>query len=255
MVCFPSILYNIFNKNYSKGKLEETISLSFNKSARLRALMLKDRCPQAIQNCSKFLAKLVDPKVRNTLLTDMSRILFYDEEGDSSDEEDDCPLGRQVAIPEGPYRALQTYFGGKEEAPKTAKIVSLHTVNGLTFSTYTRHKGNSFILIRQSSLQSIPAHIETMIQISKNEILYVVRYFLRSESTDVFAKYPALNITTWSKNCGQLVVVHSGDIESHFAYLAMDSDYIAVVSLSRVSLLIFSADLFFLILFYRIINL
>ena len=108
----------------------------------------------------------------NTLLTDMSRILFHDEEGDSSnEEEDDCPL--------------QTYIRGKEEAPKTAKIVSLHTVNGLTFSTYTHHKGNSFILIHQSSLQSIPAHIKTMIQISKNEILFVVQYFLWSESSDV----------------------------------------------------------------------
>ena len=90
----------------------------------------------------------------------MSCILFHDEEGDSSnEEEDDFPLGQQVANPEGPYRALQTYIRGKEEAPKTAKIFSLHTVNGLTFSTYTHHKGNSFILIHQSSLQSIPAHI------------------------------------------------------------------------------------------------
>jgi hypothetical protein len=213
--------------------------------------MLKDGCPQAIQNCSNFLAKLTDPKVRNTLLTDMSCILFHDEEGD--DEEDDGHFGRQVTIPEGPYRALQTYFGGKE-APKSAKIVSLHRLNGLTFSTYTRHKGNSFILIRQSSLHSIPARIENIIQISKNEILYVVRYFLQSASGDVFAKYPDLKITTWSKNCGQLVVVHSRDIESHFACLAIDSDHIAVVSLSRVSLLIFSADLFFLTFFHRTIN-
>lgn len=203
--------------------------------------MLKDGCPQAIQNCGNFLAKLVDPKVRNTLLTDMSRVLFHDEECNSSDEEeDDLPFGPQVAIPEGPYRALQTYFGGNDEAPKTAKIISLHTVNGLTFSTYTRHKGNSFILIRQSSRQSIPARIETMFQISKNKILYAVRYFLRSESGDVFAKYPTLKITTWSKNCGQLVVVDSINIESHFASLAIDSDHIAVVSLSRVSLLILS---------------
>jgi hypothetical protein len=214
--------------------------------------MLKNTCPQAIQNCSNFLTKLVDTKVRNTLLTDMSHVLFHDEEGDSSDDEDDCPLGRQVTIPEGSYRALQTYFGGKEETPKTAKIASVHTVNGLTFSTYTRHKGNSFILIRQSSsLQSIPARIESMIQISKTEMLYVVRHFLRSESGDVFAKYPTLKITTWSKNCGQLVIVHSRDIESHFACLAIDSDHIAVVSLSHVSLLKFSVDLFFLIFFHR----
>ena len=37
----------------------------------------------------------------NNLLTDMSRILFHDEEGDSSNEENDCPL--------------QTYIRGKED--------------------------------------------------------------------------------------------------------------------------------------------
>ena len=203
--------------------------------------MLQDGCPQAIQNCSNFLAKLVDPRLRNTFLTDMSQVLFHhDQEDDSSDEDDDnYPVGRQVTIPEGPYRALQTYFGGKEDVPKTGKILSLHTMNGVTFSTYTRHKGNSLILVRQSSLQSesVPACIETMIQTSKKEILYVVRFFLRLESGDVFAKYPVLKITTWSKNWGQLVVIHPKDVESHFACLAIDSNCIAAVSLSRVSLI------------------
>jgi hypothetical protein len=217
------------------------MSLSFNKSAGLRALMLKDGCPQAIQNCGNFLAKLVEPKVRNTLLTDMSRVIFYEDDDDddsSDDDEDNYPLGRQVPIPEGPYRALQTYFGGKEDVPKTAKILSLHTVNGVTFSTTTRHKGNSLILVRQSSPQPVPACIETMIQTSNKEILYVGRFFLRSESghDDVFAKYPVLKITTWSKNCGQLVVIHPKDVESHFASLAIDSNCIAAVSLSRVGL-------------------
>ena len=223
--------------NYCKGQLEETISLSFNKSAGLRALMLRDGCPQAIKNCSNFLAKLVDPRLRNTFLTDMSQVLFnHDQEDDSSDDDDDYPLGRQVTIPEGPYRALQTYFGGKEDVPKTGKILSLHTVNGITFSTYTRHKGNSLIFVRRSSLQSVPACIETMIQTSKKEILYVVRFFLQLESGDVFAKYPVLKITTWSKNLGQLVVIHPRDVEAHFACLAIDPDCIAAVSLSRVSL-------------------
>ena len=133
------------------------------------------------------------------------------------------------------------------------KIISLNTVNGLTFSTYTRHKGNSLILIYQSSLQSIPVRIETMIQIFKDKILYVVQYFLQSESVDVFAKYPTLKITTQSKNCGQLVVVDSGDIESHFACLDIDSDHIAVVSLSRVSLLNFQNIYFSLFSFIGIL--
>jgi len=43
----------ILNSTHSHpGKLEETISTSFTKSANLRAFMLKEGCPQAIKHCN-----------------------------------------------------------------------------------------------------------------------------------------------------------------------------------------------------------
>jgi hypothetical protein len=44
--------------------------------------MLRDGCPQAIRNCSGHFSKLIDPQVRNTLLTDIARFLSLDEEVD-----------------------------------------------------------------------------------------------------------------------------------------------------------------------------
>ena len=85
--------------------------------------MLKDGCPQAIKNCTCYFSKLIDPQVRNTLLTDIARSLSLDEE---VDEPVDI-MGRWMAvIAEGPYRALQNYFNGLPETPHCDRV-TYHT--------------------------------------------------------------------------------------------------------------------------------
>ncbi|KIM42233.1 hypothetical protein M413DRAFT_27028, partial [Hebeloma cylindrosporum] len=102
-------------------QLEETISTSFTKSANLQAFMLKDGCPQAIKNWSSHFAKLIDPQVRNTLLTDIARFLSVDEPADAT--------GRRMApIAEGPYKALQTYFNYVIGTPRQAKVLNSYIV-------------------------------------------------------------------------------------------------------------------------------
>lgn len=110
-------------------------------------------------------------------------------------------------------------------------------MNGLTFTSFTKHRGNSYILVRPSpSLPSVPAQIESIIQISSTETLFIVKYFLKTMSTDPFEKYPTLNASLWSRNLGQLVAVKPEDIESHFACLPIVRDgdeCLAIISLSR----------------------
>ena len=115
-------------------------------------------------------------------------------------------------------------------------------MNGLTFSSFTRHRGNSSILIRRSHpsgfLPSVPAQIESIIQISSTETLFIVKYFLKTMSTssDPFEKYPTLHASLWSRNLGQLVAVKPEDVESHFACLPIvwdGNECVAVISLSR----------------------
>ena len=201
--------------------------------------MLKDGCPQAIKNCSGYFSKLIDPQVRNTLLTDIACFLSLDEE---VDEPADIIGRRMTAIAEGPYKALQIYFSNTTGIPREAQVLNYYTINKLTFSTFTRHRGNSFILVRRPSLSSVPAQIETILQVSSGDIYFVVRFFHKTMSEDPFEKYPDLQSSLWSQDLGQLVIIKPQDIESHFAGLFFTwygAGCLAVVSLSRVSLQFF----------------
>ena len=219
---------------FPPGQLEETISTTFTKSANLRALMLKEGCPPAIKNCSGHFSKFVDPQVRNTFITDIAHFLALEEANEAQDVK-----GTMTAIPAELHKALKTHFQGSNSSsmPRKAKVLSSYVLNGLTFSTFNRHRGNSFILVRRPSLPSIPAQIESMLQTPSNDIFFVARYFLKPMSNDPFKKYPVLQSSLWSQELGQLVIVNPQDVESHFAYLAFKwngTDSLAVVSLSRV---------------------
>ena len=149
-------------------------------------------------------------------------------------------LGRP-AIPAGLYKALKTHFQGSSSMLREAKVLSSYTLNGLTFSTFTRHRGNSFILVRRPSLSSIPARIESILQTPANDTFFVTQYFLKPTSCDdPFEKYPVLQSSLWSQDLGQLAIVKPQDVESHFACLAFKrngTESLAVVSLFRVFLI------------------
>jgi len=177
--------------NWFAGQLEETISTSFTISLNLQALLLKEGCPSAIKNCHSLFAKLVDPQICNMLLTDISHFSVDLEEHPSLDPMD------TAYIPEDIYQALRNHFLAAE-MPHVAKILTFYTMNGLTYSSSTWHRGNSSILVRRPSLPSVLAQIESILQISSTETLFIVKYFLRMISSDPFEKYPALHGSLWS---------------------------------------------------------
>ena len=97
--------------------------------------------------------------------------------------------------------------------PREAKFLSSYTLNGLTFSTFTWHRGNSFILVHCPSLPSIPARIESILQTPANDTFLVTQYFLRPTSCDdPFKKYPVLQSSLWSQDLGQLAIVKLQDV-------------------------------------------
>src|ERR1700678_1895008 len=95
-------------------------------------------------------------------------------------------------------------------------------LNRLIFSTFTRHRGNSFILVHHLSLPSIPARIESMLQTPSNDIFFVTQYFLKPMSDNPFEKYPVLQSSLWSQDLGQLVIMRPHDVESHFTCLTFE---------------------------------
>jgi len=221
------------NHFHCEGQLEETIANSFTRSANLRALLLKAECPPAIKNCSSIFAKLVHPDVRSATLFDISEFTITDDE-----ELPDEVLGGLTPLKEPVYRALCTFFGNSP--PRAAKSLSYFTINTRTFSIMSRHKGNSSVLIRQaadSKAESLPGHIEEIIQTSPIDVLFAVRFYKKRVARDPFPQYPVLRSSMWHLDLGQLVIVRPKDIECHFASLVVNWDgleCVAVVSLARV---------------------
>ena len=215
------------------GKLEEMISFSFTKSANLWAFMLKEGCPSAIKNCSGHFLKLINPQVHNTLLTDITHFLSLEEEVDEPADTTD----RMIPIAEGPYKALWTHFQVANGIPREARTLHHYTLNHLTFSTFTQHRGNSFVLVCCSSLPSIPAQIDSILQIPTKEIYFVIWLFLKTTLENQFQQHPVLQMSLWSQNLGQLVNVKPKDVESHFTCLPFEWQGVkcqAVISLSWV---------------------
>ena len=193
--------------------------------------MLKEGCPSAIENCSGYFLKLMDPQVCNTLLTDITCFLSLKEELD-----DPADITKQMTvIAEGPYKALQTFQGAKEILRK-ARTLHCYILNHLMFSTFTHHRGNSFVLVHHPSLPSIPAQIDSILQIP-TETYFFVQFFLKTMLEDPFQQYPVLQMSLWSQDLGQLVVVKPQDVESHFTCLSFEwqgAKCQAVISLSWV---------------------
>ena len=146
------------------------ISFSSTKSANLQAFMLKEGCPSVIKNCSSHFSKLIDPQVHNTLLIDIAHFLSLEEEVDEPADTTDW----MTPIVEEPYKALQTHFQGANRTLHEARTLHCYMLNHLTFSTFTQHRGNSFVLVCHSSLPSIPAQINSILQIPTKEIYFVV---------------------------------------------------------------------------------
>ena len=203
--------------------------------------MLKEGCPTAIKNCSGFFSKLIDPQVRNTLLLDIAQFLSLEDEADEPAE----IIGQITTIAEGPYKALQTYFQGAKRTPHEARTLHYHTLNHLMFSTFIQHRGNSFVLVHRLSLPSVPAQIDSILQIPGKGTYFVVQFFLKTMLDDPFQQHPVLQASLWSQNIGQLVIVKPQDIESHFVCLSFEwqgAKCQAVMSLSQVLFPIFETN-------------
>ena len=210
---------------------------TFVKSANLRSLLLKDLCPEAIANCQRHFTKFLSPDIRNGTLIDITSFL--------ADPENDPPatesnVVKKITLSEATFRALRLRF--PNAIPTIRQTVTFHTYEGRTYTTRSRHEGNSSVLVRSSVDGSLkPAQIQEILEISSKEILYVIRHHRRVEGliSDPFAKYPFLHISLWSITLGNYIIIRPEEVASHFASIPCsmngENDSLAVVSLYRVS--------------------
>jgi len=176
--------------NFKNDQLEETIATSFVKSANLRSLLSKSECPEAIKNCQAFFQKLVDPEVRNTLLTDISVFTSHLEPEFMPTPAVSSPsssIGRTT------FRILEKHLSDVNKSPirGTVKNLSYYTAHGRTFSIAARHKGNGSVLVRHQST-ILPAQIEDIVLTPDDQTFVVVRHFRPTAVNNPFKAYPAL---------------------------------------------------------------
>lgn len=226
---------------------------SFIRSANLRALLLKEGCPEAIKNCNKIFHKMTKPHKRSAALVDLSSVLsMADHSDDEMDDIDDIDnIDNSPSTPwdtashgKAAASTLDTicsHSSSKKRMPTIARTLQFYSLNGRTFSKLTRHVGNSSVLV-QSPISSTwnPAHIVEIMQTTTGDVLFEVRYLAPPVTSDPFAQYPTLDISLWAGMQDVTVIITPTDVISQFASIPYPTDvegaHFAVINLSPVSL-------------------
>lgn len=213
------------------------MSYSFNRSANIRALISKLGCPAAVRECQAAFGQLINPRIRNTFLTDMHAWHSAQVDGDNdlltvytNPAEGSTPIPREL------YTPLQDFLGFP---PKKAKFFRNITMKGVTFSTAKQHLGNSCVLIKDRYGYLAPARITYIVRMAEDCVLIAIQ---RHKPTEVCHDpyqpyYDILQQRLWSRSVDQLTVVQLSSIVAHFTALKIsweNKEFLLVGSQARV---------------------
>jgi hypothetical protein len=242
--------------NYKLGQYEATISESFTRAANLRGIMGRIDCPEALRHCHAAFSNFLDPQVRDSLVTDMLSLSSLNKDIetsalDDSDIDDDetqkychpaqSPTKKASLIPPDLFTVLSQTLD--VPSPRHAHFLSNLTVNGITYSTSSKHLGNSCVLVKTTTDPNpAPARIEHILQFSIQNTVKTYIAIRRHESSlvkeDPFLQYPLIRARMWSENMSKYDIIAVENIHAHFAKLSLIVNNVkiaVVISLSRVS--------------------
>jgi len=212
------------------------------RASNLRNLCHRQGAPMVIRECAPLLTRIVNPQARSTLVTD---ILSLSSNNSSGGRELQGFFQRMSnkSLPDALKKCILDTFGEPLKASLSADV----TINGLTFSTSSKHLGNSSILL-QSGVGGhfIPARIEYIASILCNDhdestaVRYVAarKYQPAVVKYDPFIAFPLLQAGLFSQMLDELELYPISAIDCHFAHLPItweDQKMMVVISLSRVS--------------------
>lgn len=182
-----------------------------------------------IKHTEIIFRKLVDPQLRDSLQTDIRSFeqMGADDEGHSEvDQQKNC-IPRTL-----PNELASILSRAGITAPSTAHLPANTTIHGLTFSTYSQHKGNSSVILTDST----PAHIQHIIRLPAHpKISYLVirRFKPSTRHYDPYLQHPLLRAALWDAQLLEMELVTSKDVISHFALLRYDIKNVAILPLSK----------------------
>ena len=219
------------------------------RSSNLRNIFYHRGTPQVIQNCEPIFQRLIRPKSRSTLVSD---ILQFDHDDDVYPYDDDSQWTfpeKSSVIPDDLRGCIRATFDADYEVISLSHL----TIGGRTYSTSTKHLGNSHILLKSGIPgQLVPARIDYITQVmvpcdrQDMAIAYIAarKYRPLNLANDPFRAYPCLQAELWSEDLSDLELYPLDSIKTHFVSLPVlweGQSMMVAVSLSRVSpLLIFS---------------
>ena len=229
------------------GEYEKTISQSFMKAANLRALVSKSNAPEVIRHCQPIFSKLVNPQVRNTLVTNMLSLSFTEENDDSeANNQTLYDENSKIAklLPTDLHQCIEQSFA---QSPSRAPLLSHLTINGLTYSVSSKHHGNSCIMLDAGPNRNLfPARLDYIVELRIDDdiltLIAVRRYQPFPRRDDPFTRFPSLQTQLWMAELESLELYTIDKIRSHFTLSSLvykGKDVIIAVSLYRVSSSIF----------------
>jgi hypothetical protein len=200
-------------------------------------------CSPVLQHCQPFFKKLLNPNVRDMLVTDMLSLSSLGNEDE--DYEDDTVAWDECTtqpIPLDLHGALCKVLD--PAPPSKAHFLSHLTVGGLMYTVASKHAGNSHALLKaDSSGLPTPFQIDHILQMCISDkiqaFLAVQRYTCQqSKDSDPFYCFPMLQAGLWDDELGPLEILAPELIYAHFAKISMiweGVDRLVIVSLSCVS--------------------
>ncbi|PPQ97558.1 hypothetical protein CVT26_002343 [Gymnopilus dilepis] len=221
--------------NSKIGEVEETIARAYTRSANLRSIVAKSGCPEVIRHSEAIFRKFTDPKARDTLQTDIQAFTSVFDSGNCAQEE------HQVASSPLPEEVKLAFEIAQISVPSYVQLLSNLSLGGLTYSTYSKHQGNSCILLNQTQDGDIiPARIVHIIQFSTagriNTYFGVRRHRPACLERDPLSSFLVLGAAIWDTELYDLELIRPVHVSSHFACLPITihgRQLVAVLSLSR----------------------
>ena len=179
-----------------------------------------DSFPKPLKNIISLLHKLLRPQARN---------VFLDDEFDHLQPQAN-PRARppHPDIVAGFKRAAASMRNDTIKAPLSVLTPAYTAYEGVRYSTNSRHKGNSSIIVAGSGGTHIPMVIDTIIQDASppHHVFMAVKRVkavnIDNKAVDIddpFEAYPVLGAKIWSRRdnlSSELEVVHAAEITSHF---------------------------------------
>jgi hypothetical protein len=161
-------------------------------------------------------------------------------------EQPEVAIWNPMATSKVPSR-LQTILRQHNSSARVdrAQFLTNITIRGLRYTTSAKSFGNSCVLLGlPSSEVKVPAVIDSILKIQTSadtvEIVFVIRrYKALRNPCDGSSRFQDVGLSVWSSELGDLEIVKSGSIASHYASLSFKTAglgaAIAVISLARVS--------------------